>query len=63
MNGGEISQLKICNFGVCHIADRDGRRERDGGYVCAHLITDLLVVVVLPKCDVCSRQRGCQKIR
>lgn len=49
VNGGEISQLKICNFDVCHTADRDGRCEKDGGFVCAHLITNLLVVVALPE--------------
>lgn len=63
VNGGEISQLKICNFGVCHIADRDGRCERDGGYVCAHLITDLLVVVVLPECDVQQQTKRMPKDR
>lgn len=52
VNEGEISQLKICNFDVCHTADRNGRCETDGGFVCAHLITNLLVVVVLRECDV-----------
>lgn len=57
VNGGEISQLKIRDFGVCHIADRDGRCERDGGYVCAQFITNLLVVVVvLPERDVQQQQ-------
>lgn len=52
MNGGDRSQLKICHSGMCQIDDRDGRCERDGGYVCAHLMTSLLVVAVLPECDV-----------
>ena len=53
MNGGEISQLKMCHSGMCHIDDRDGRWcERDGGWVRAHLMTSLLVVVVLLECDV-----------
>lgn len=52
MNGSEISQLKMCHSGMCCIDDRDGRCERDDGYVCAHLMTSLLVVVELPECDV-----------
>lgn len=52
LQGGEISQLKMCHSGMCHLDDRDERCERDGGYVCAHLMTSLLMVVVLPEHDV-----------